>query len=73
MKRNSLKVAIFILFLGFGQLTQAQSIPGTLNWYNGEGVGMYTNKAYKMLKKKKSSEVEVAVIDSGVDIEHEDL
>lgn len=73
MKRNSLKVAIFILFLGFGQLTQAQSIPGTLNWYNGEGVGMYTNKAYKMLKKKKSSEVVVAVIDSGVDIEHEDL
>jgi subtilisin family serine protease len=34
---------------------------------------MYTDQAYKMLKKKKSSTVVVAVIDSGVDIEHEDL
>jgi hypothetical protein len=73
MKRKTFKVATFTLFLGLGQLTLAQAIPGTLNWYNGEGVGMYTNKAYKLLKKKKSSEVVVAVIDSGVDIEHEDL
>jgi subtilisin family serine protease len=34
---------------------------------------MYTEKAYKYLKKKKSQTVIVGVIDSGVDIEHEDL
>jgi len=51
----------------------AQPIPGTLNWYNGEGAGMQTDKAYKLLKKKKSKTVIVAVVDSGVDIEHEDL
>ena len=51
----------------------AQALPGTLNWYNGEGAGMFTNKAYGLLKNKKSQPVIVAVIDSGVDIEHEDL
>ncbi|MBM3454407.1 MAG: peptidase S8 [Bacteroidetes bacterium] len=73
MKRKSFKLAVLILFTGLCHLSQAQAIPGTLNWYNGEGVGMFTNKAYKKLKKKKSNEVIVAVIDSGVDIEHEDL
>jgi subtilisin family serine protease len=34
---------------------------------------MYTEKAYKFLKKKKSQTVIVGVIDSGVDIEHKDL
>ena len=34
---------------------------------------METEAAYKLLKSKKSSTVVVAVIDSGVDIEHEDL
>ena len=34
---------------------------------------MYTEKAYNYLKKKKSQTVIVGVIDSGVDIEHEDL
>lgn len=51
----------------------AQALPGTLNWYNGEGTGMFTNKAYGLLKGKNSQAVIVAVIDSGVDIEHEDL
>ena len=51
----------------------AQALPGTLNWYNGEGTGMFTDKAYGLLKSKKSQTVIVAVIDSGVDIEHEDL
>jgi len=73
MKRKSIKLSVLILLTGLCHLSQAQAIPGTLNWYNGEGVGMFTNKAYKKLKKKKSNEVIVAVIDSGVDIEHEDL
>ena len=51
----------------------SQAIPGTLNWYNGEGTGMQTDKAYQLLKNKKPKAVIVAVIDSGVDIEHEDL
>ena len=52
----------------------AQAIPGTLNWYNGIGTGMYTDVAYKkILNKKKATPVIVAVIDSGVDLEHEDL
>jgi len=45
-----------------------------LNWYNGAKLGMSTDKAYaKLLADKKSEPVIVAVIDSGVDIEHEDL
>ena len=45
-----------------------------LNWYNGAKFGMNTDKAYaKLLAGKKSEPVVVAVIDSGVDIEHEDL
>lgn len=43
------------------------------NWYNGKGPGMNTEKAYKMLKNRKSETVVVAIIDSGIDIEHEDL
>lgn len=45
-----------------------------LDWYNGKKFGMSTDKAYKkILNKKTSKTVIVAVIDSGVDIEHEDL
>lgn len=51
----------------------AQPVEGTLNWYNQGGQGMFTEKAYKYLKKKESKTVIVGVIDSGVDIEHEDL
>jgi subtilisin family serine protease len=67
------------LFAGFGlslllnATIFSQAIPGTLNWYNGEGTGMQTDKAYQLLKNKKPKAVIVAVIDSGVDIEHEDL
>jgi subtilisin family serine protease len=45
-----------------------------LNWYNGAEYGMSTDLAYeKLLAGKKSEPVVVAVIDSGVDIEHSDL
>ena len=44
-----------------------------VNWYNGGGAGMNTEAAYKVVSKLKSKTVIVAVIDSGIDIEHEDL
>ena len=67
------KRMLTVLFMSFSVLSIAQPIEGTLNWYNQEGQGMYTEKAYNYLKKKKSQTVIVGVIDSGVDIEHEDL
>ena len=67
------KRMLTVLFMSFSVFSIAQPIEGTLNWYNEEGQGMYTEKAYKYLKKKKSQTVIVGVIDSGVDIEHEDL
>ena len=47
--------------------------PKSANWQNDTKMGMATDKAYKKLKKKTSKTVVVAVLDSGVDIEHEDL
>jgi subtilisin family serine protease len=67
------KNRLTLLFVAFYTLSFAQPVEGTLNWYNQEDQGMYTEKAYKYLKKKKSQTVIVGVIDSGVDIEHEDL
>jgi cell wall-associated protease len=59
--------------IAFGHFTFAQATKQTANWYNKGNAGMETEKAYKKLKKRKSETVIVAVIDSGVDIEHEDL
>lgn len=73
MKKTFLKIGVFLMILAVKPEILAQPIPGTLNWYNGEGTGMQTDKAYSLLKKKKSKTVIVAVVDSGVDIEHEDL
>jgi subtilisin family serine protease len=73
MRKNILTLGLYALTFAFSLQLSAQAIPGTLNWYNKEGAGMATDKAYGLLKKKKSEPVIVAVIDSGVDIEHEDL
>jgi subtilisin family serine protease len=51
----------------------AQSNYENLNWHNTDKAGLHTEQAYELLKNKKSTSVIVAVIDSGVDIEHEDL
>lgn len=67
-------VVLSLIFTSIAAVGFSQPIEGTLNWYNGAGNGMYTEMAYKkILKKKKAIPVIVAVIDSGVDIEHEDL
>jgi subtilisin family serine protease len=67
------KIALLI-FLSFVTSFFAQN-DSYVNWYNSSVPGLSTEKAYKFLKKmqKNSQEVIVAVIDSGVDIEHEDL
>lgn len=70
---TNLKQVIAIFAIAISAKAIAQPVEGTLNWYNQEGQGMFTEKAYKYLKKKESKTVIVGVIDSGVDIEHEDL
>lgn len=56
-----------------------KTAPENDNWFNLDAQtdsvnGVSTEKAYKeLLKDKKSSKVIVAILDSGVDIEHEDL
>lgn len=75
----------FLLFLLFStsvlnaQYLQLPSDEAPKNWFNLDfaenGVrGVSTERAYReFLNKKKSSPVIVAIIDSGVDISHEDL
>lgn len=74
MKRISVKAAYFFLALGLSFSLSAQTVDkAILNWYNGVKPGMGTEKAYKLVSKRTPKEVVVAIIDSGVDIEHEDL
>ncbi len=62
---------IFVSTTAIGQTTVDKKV---LNWYNGAKFGMSTDLAYKeLLASKTSTTVIVGVIDSGVDIEHEDL
>lgn len=73
MKKNFINLGIALLTIGFSSMLFAQENKQILNWYNGKKPGMETEKAYKLLKKRTSSTVVVAVIDSGIDIEHVDL
>jgi len=67
-------IALSLAFFSFGVMNYfyGQDNSEIINWYNGKA-GMNTEKAYSALKKRKSTPVIVAVIDSGIDIEHEDL
>ncbi|MEX1003471.1 MAG: S8 family peptidase [Crocinitomicaceae bacterium] len=73
MRRLMNFIALALFLVAF--TVQAQDYDkDKLNWYNQTKYGMSTDKAYKkLLKDKTSKTVIVAVIDSGVDIEHEDL
>jgi len=74
MKKHFIKLSLSIFAFGITNLLYAQDVDkAILNWYNGKGTGMQTEKAYKKLKKRDSKTVVVAIIDSGIDIEHEDL
>ena len=70
------KILIFfftVLFINPAVSQEEEESDELINWYNTHELGIQTHKAYKKLKRKKSKTVIVAVIDSGVDIEHEDL
>ena len=73
MKKIILRLTFSFVSLGFTSVVFGQVDAKTLNWYNGKGPGMQTEKAYSKLKSRKTQTVIVAVIDSGIDIEHEDL
>ncbi|MFK7784937.1 MAG: S8 family serine peptidase, partial [Crocinitomicaceae bacterium] len=74
MKKHVIKLSLSIFAFGITNLLYAQDVDSdVLNWYNGKGTGMKTEKAYKKLKKRESKTVVVAIIDSGIDIEHKDL
>jgi subtilisin family serine protease len=77
---NKVLYTLSILALPFVSSAQsAEDESPVANWQNldlkSDGVfGISTEKAYKdIIKGKKSSPIVVAVIDGGIDIEHEDL
>ena len=71
------RLKFIVVLLVFTIATQAQEPPK--NWFNLDPVqdqvnGVSTEKTYQeLLAGKTSNKVIVAVIDSGIDIEHEDL
>jgi subtilisin family serine protease len=82
MTSKNLPNAIFFFFiLCSSQIIIAQTLskrPLQRDWfkqdpYNDSVAGISLDKAYSLLKGKKSQTIIVAVIDNGVDIEHEDL
>lgn len=74
MKKRLITLSLALFSFGIMNLVYGQKKEDNIiNWYNGSTPGMNTEKAYSALKKKKSTTVIVAVIDSGIDIEHKDL
>jgi subtilisin family serine protease len=74
MKKRILTLSFALFSFGVMNFIYGQeNISEIKNWYNGKYPGMNTEKAYKALKKQKSTTVVVAVIDSGMDVEHKDL
>jgi subtilisin family serine protease len=73
MKKRIIQLSLAVYSLGITSFLFAQEDKKVVNWYNGKGAGMSTDKAYKKLKNRTANTVVVAVIDSGIDIEHEDL
>lgn len=74
MKKTLLLICFCFSFAAFAQ--QAGAPPQ--NWFNLDPeldsvMGVSTERAYAFLKGRPSKKVIVAVIDSGIDIEHEDL
>lgn len=75
MKKRIIALSFALFSFGIMNVIYGQAAPDAkiVNWYNGKNPGMNTEKAYAALKNNKSTTVIVAVIDSGIDIEHKDL
>lgn len=79
MRNTKLFIALLgINILPFTGFSQDNKEKAPANWYNldykTDGImGISTEKAYELLKGRKSTPVVVAVIDGGVDVNHEDL
>lgn len=73
MKKRILTLSLALFSAGVMNIIYGQKTEEIKNWYNGPTPGMNTEKAYSALKKQQSTTVIVAVIDSGIDIEHKDL
>lgn len=73
MRKIALRIILPALIGTYFSTATAQVDKDVLNWYNSDKTGMSTENAYKYLKKNTAETVVVAVIDSGIDIEHEDL
>lgn len=72
MKRFLLAASFFVAVSAVGQTKAPENWP-TLDPISDKVYGVGAEQAYKTLNGEKSKKVIVAVIDSGVDIEHEDL
>ena len=75
MRKWFLPAALLAAQLASAQTAQTKA---PLNWYNLDATadkvrGVGTERAYELLKGRKSEPVVVGVIDSGIDISHEDL
>ncbi len=73
MRRMFLRIMLPALIGAYFSTATAQVDKKVLNWYNSSKTGMSTDKAYKKLRKITPDTIIVAIIDSGIDIEHEDL
>jgi subtilisin family serine protease len=79
IKTSLLAIGLFVglgVTVSYAQYEAPYSPPN--NWFNLDATGnqvngVSTEKAYEILKGKKSQTIVVAVIDSGIDINHEDL
>src|SRR5271170_4288781 len=79
MRIRTLKMALLLIAISSPVLLNAQTVSLKANWQNldlktDSVFGISTEKAYtELLKGKKHVPVLVAVIDEGIDINHEDL
>ena len=79
MRKTKLFIALLgISILPYSGFSQDKKDKAPANWYNldykTDGIfGISTERAYELLKGQKSTPVIVAVIDGGVDVNHEDL
>lgn len=72
--RTALSSIFALAFLSVSSLAQDVDLHGWHHKDPSENIyGVGTEKAYDLLKGRKSKKVIVAILDSGVDIDHEDL